>query len=77
MDCTKDLRYDSKDSRDIEKGSFSFNKLRWFEDIVDVGDLCQNPFFSGGDGFGIDEHSADTNLINYRRSILVGKHPCH
>ena len=25
---TKDLRYDSNDSREIEKGSFSFNMLR-------------------------------------------------
>ena len=25
---TKDLRYDSKDSREMENGSFSFNRLR-------------------------------------------------
>lgn len=28
---TKDLRYDSKDSREMEKGSFSLSMLRWFD----------------------------------------------
>lgn len=23
--------------------------------MVDVGDLCQKPFFSGGEGYGIDQ----------------------
>lgn len=48
---TNDRRYDSKDSRDIEKGSLSDIRLRWFEDVVDVGVLCQKLFFSVGDGF--------------------------
>lgn len=47
---TKDLRYDSKDSRDIEKGSFSQRRVRWLEETVEVGDLPQKLFFSGGDG---------------------------
>jgi hypothetical protein len=49
---TNDRRYDSKDSRDIEKGSFSESRLRWFdEEVVDVGVLCQKLFFSVGDGY--------------------------
>lgn len=52
---TKDLRYESNDSRDMEKGSFSLSILRWLEDIVDVGDFCQKLFFSGGEGYCIDQ----------------------
>jgi hypothetical protein len=48
---TNDRRYDSKDSRDIEKGSLSDMRLRWLEDVVEVGVLCQKLFFSVGDGF--------------------------
>lgn len=47
---TKDLLYESKDSREIENGSFSLSMLRWLEDIVEVGDLAQKLFFSGGEG---------------------------
>ena len=46
---TKERRYDSKDSREIEKGSFSLNRLRWLE--VVEGDLLQNDLLSSlGDG---------------------------
>ena len=45
---TNDLRYDSKDSREIENGSLSLNILRWLDDDEVV--LCQKLFFSGGDG---------------------------
>ena len=51
---TNDLRYESNDSREIEKGSFSLSMLRWLEDMVDVGDFCQKLFFSGGEGYCID-----------------------
>lgn len=51
-EMSNDRLYDSKDSRDIEKGSFSVRMLRWLEELVDlpVGDLCQKDFFSGGEG---------------------------
>jgi hypothetical protein len=49
---TNDRRYDSKDSRDIEKGSFSDSRLRWLEEVVEVGVLCQKLFLSVGDGYG-------------------------
>ena len=52
---TKDLRYDSKDSREMEKGSFSLSMLRWLEDMVDEGDFCQKLFFSGGEGCSNDQ----------------------
>jgi hypothetical protein len=52
---SKDLRYDSNDSREMEKGSFSVRAERWCEDAVDlpVGDLCQKDFFSGGEGWEV------------------------
>ena len=66
---TKDLRYDSNDSREIEKGSFSLSMLRWLEDMVDVGDLCQKLFFSGGEGYCIDERHCKNRV----RSISLGQ----
>ena len=51
---TNDLRYESKDSREIENGSFSLSRLRWFEEeVVDVGVRCQKLGFSGGEGYGL------------------------
>ena len=47
---TKDRRYESNDSRDMEKGSFSLSMLRWEDVVVDVGVRCQKLLFSGGDG---------------------------
>jgi hypothetical protein len=48
---TKDLRYDSNDSREMLKGSCSLNSVRWF-DVVE-GDLLQNDLVSSlGDGWG-------------------------
>lgn len=48
---TKERRYDSKDSREIVKGSVSLRTLRWFDD-VEVRDLLlpQKAFFSSGEG---------------------------
>ena len=44
---TNDLLYESKLSREMLKGSFSLNRLRWFEDVVEVFDLlCQKVGFS-------------------------------
>ena len=61
-DClTKDLRYESNDSREMEKGSFSLSMLRWLEDMVDAGDFCQKLFVSGGEGCCIVQlHCAET-----------------
>jgi hypothetical protein len=47
---TNDLLYDSNDSRDIVKASFSFIRIRWVEEWVECGDLCQKLFFSVGEG---------------------------
>ena len=47
---TNDLRYDSKDSRDIVKASCSLIRFRCAEVWVALGDLCQKLFFSVGDG---------------------------
>ena len=47
---TNDLRYDSKDSRDMVKASFSLMIFLWAEDWLEWGDLCQKLFFSGGEG---------------------------
>jgi hypothetical protein len=47
---TNDLLYDSNDSRDIVKASFSLTRLLWVEEWVEWGDLCQKPFFSVGEG---------------------------
>lgn len=48
---TNDRRYESNDSREMEKGSFSFTRLRWFEDPAEPGYLRQKLCFSGGDGY--------------------------
>jgi hypothetical protein len=50
---TNDLRYESKLSREMLKGSFSLSRLRWFDDVVETLDLeCQNAGFScWGDGW--------------------------
>ena len=48
---TNDLRYDSKDSRDIVKASCSLIRFRCAEDWVELGDLCQKLFFSVGEGW--------------------------
>lgn len=49
---TKDLRYESKDSREMLKGSVSPKKARWLDE-VELRDLVlpQKAFFSGGDGW--------------------------
>jgi hypothetical protein len=53
---TKDLRYDSNDSREMLKGSCSLNRVRWL-DVVD-GDLLQNDLVSSlGDGWGSQHYS--------------------
>ena len=70
---TKDLRYDSKDSREMEKGSFSLSMLRWLEDMVDEGDFCQKLFFSGGEGCSNDQlHCANTKTRGYW-PLLTGR----
>jgi hypothetical protein len=46
-EMSNDLRYESKLSREMLKGSFSASRLRWFEDVVEVLDLeCQKVGFS-------------------------------
>jgi hypothetical protein len=54
-EMSKDRLYDSKDSREIEKGSCSARVVRWWEEFVDLpaGDLCQKDFFSGGEGYEV------------------------
>lgn len=47
---TKERRYESNDSRDIEKGSFSLTRSRWFEDLADPEYPRQKLGLSGGDG---------------------------
>lgn len=48
---TKERLYESKDSRDMENGSFSARLLRDAVDVVEGFDLLgQKVFFSGGDG---------------------------
>ena len=70
---TKDLRYESNDSREMEKGSFSLSMLLWLEDIVDVGDFCQKPFFSVGEGYGIDQRHC-TNIVAHNSwTMLTGR----
>ncbi len=41
----------------MEKGSISDSRLRWFDEVVDVGVRCQKLFFSVGDGY--DHMSVD------------------
>jgi hypothetical protein len=50
---TNDLRYESKLSREMLKGSFSASRLRWFDEVVETLDLeCQKLGFSCcGDGW--------------------------
>jgi hypothetical protein len=52
---TNDLRYESKLSREMLKGSFSASRLRWLEDVVETLDLeCQKLGFSVvGDGCSV------------------------
>lgn len=57
---TNDRRYESKDSRDIEKGSFSSTRLRWLEDLVEPGYLRQKLCFSGGEGFACVSHCSQS-----------------
>lgn len=50
---TNERLYESKDSREIEKGSFSGAALRWVEALVVDGDLrpqYESDFLSCGDG---------------------------
>jgi len=51
-EISKDLRYESKDSREILKGSFSLRTLLWVEFCVEVVDERLKKVFSfaGGDG---------------------------
>ena len=51
-DHTNDLRYESKLSREMLKGSFSPSRLRWLDDVTEMLDLeCQKLGFSCcGDG---------------------------
>ena len=49
---TNDLRYESKDSLDIEKGSFSARAVRC-EGVVGVLVLNQEGPFSVGDGYTV------------------------
>lgn len=51
---TKERRYESNDSREIEKGSFSDKALRALEEPVGVvGDRYQYDFLSVGEGCSI------------------------
>jgi hypothetical protein len=51
MQRTNDRRYESKDSRDMLKGSSSLAKLRCSEDESELEDLpFQKPGLSGGAG---------------------------
>lgn len=46
-EMSNDLRYESKLSREMLKGSFSARRLRWFDEVVETLDLvCQNVGFS-------------------------------
>lgn len=58
---SNDRRYESKDSLDIEKGSLPLRLLLWLDEAAVDGDLCQNDFFSGGDG-GMYSPSPETEL---------------
>ena len=70
---TKDLRYESNDSREMEKGSFSLIMLRWLEDMVDVGDFCQKLFFSGGEGCCIDQRHCAKTIARDPWALLTGR----
>lgn len=70
---TKDLRYESNDSREMEKGSFSLSILRWLEDMVDVGDFCQKLFFSGGEGYCIDQCQCANTTARNSWALLTGR----
>ena len=35
----------------MEKGSLSLRTCLWLEGVLDPCDLCQKPFFSGGEGY--------------------------
>lgn len=51
---TNERRYESKDSREIEKGSLSLIALRWYDELVVVGDRrpqYESDFCSMGDGW--------------------------
>jgi hypothetical protein len=48
---TKDLLYESNDSRDIEKCSISSLFRVLVEALETLGRWCQMPVFSGGDGY--------------------------
>lgn len=71
---TKDLRYESNDSRDMLNGSCSLSTLRWFDDVVDVFDrLCQKlRFDSGGEGYTYHEpcqlNAQSTACASWQRS---------
>ena len=73
-DMSKDLRYDSKDSREMENGSFSVRAARLLKaELLDLrgGDLCQKDFFSGGEGCGAVRFAQHCAI---RRGILVNRH---
>ena len=36
--------------------------LRWLDDMVEEGDLCQKLFFSGGEGYCINERDG-ANIV--------------
>lgn len=71
---TNDRRYESKDSRDIEKGSFSLTRSRWFDDLVEPGYLRQKLCFSGGEGWLYLSQYIQSNA---GMSVLEGRPRCH
>jgi hypothetical protein len=83
---TKDLRYESKDSRDMEKCSLSVRPCLWLDGVLDPCDLCQKLFFSGGEGYCTTKCKPLDDVLfvlaryradKYELNIPEGKHHYH
>jgi hypothetical protein len=78
---TKDLRYESKLSREMLKGSFSLKRLRWLDEVVEALDReCQKLGFSGGEGcirlavgFSRFHHRIESGDVCSRRGLRTGR----
>ena len=61
----------------MEKGSFSERRLRWLDEVVDVGERCQKLFFSVGEGWREMTQHCINGILSMGRDSPGGRCRCH